>query len=55
MTLTNSGYSVGETFFWYGKILTIKQIDGDIHYDNFGQRHVVVLANDNKTYWLRAN
>lgn len=55
MALTKAGYSVGEIFFWYGKVLKIKQIDNEIHYDNFSQPHVVVLADDGKTYWLRAN
>lgn len=55
MALSKAGWSVGQHFFWYGKSLRVSQIDDEIHYDNFGQPHVVVLANDDKTYWLRAD
>lgn len=55
MALCKAGYSVGETFFWYGKALKIKQIDDEIKYDNFNQPHIIVLADDGRTYWLRAD
>lgn len=55
LALTKAGYSVGDTIFWYGSVLKIQQIDDEIHYDNFGQPHIVVLANNGKTYWLRAD
>lgn len=55
MTLSKAGYSVGGSFFWYGKLLKIQQIDDKIHYDNFNQPHIIVVANDGKTYWLRAD
>ena len=55
MWLSKAGWSVGQHFFWYGKSLVISQIDEEINYDSFGQPHVVVLADDGKTYWLRAD
>ena len=55
MALCKAGYSIGDTFFWYGNVLKIQQIDDEIHYDNFGQPHIIVLANNGRTYWLRAD
>lgn len=55
MALSKAGYSVGNTFFWYGKVLKIEQIDDDVHYDIYGQPHIVVLADDGKAYWLRTD
>ena len=54
MVFEKSGYTVGKTFFWYGKALKIKSIQAKTAYDKFGQPHVLVRADDGKIYWLRA-
>lgn len=55
MALTKGGHSVGSTFFKNGEVHTIKEIDDKYHYNHMGVRCVVVLANNGRTYWLRAD
>lgn len=55
MALTKGGYNVGSTFFWNGESHTIVEIDDNYHYNHIGIRCVVVLADNGRTYWLRAD